>query len=182
MGRMIVDATTSLDGFWADARGRSVLPAEERGASGLPESFEQACGALVMSGACLDAGAHAGGIERAHDSRVPVFVVDERRPPRTRSEAAPAPVHFVESYPAAFRAARAAAGDKAVLVLGEARSLEAALGTGEADEILLRVVSRTVGAGAPLFTADIPVENYYVARMETTTVAVHMHLERRLDG
>jgi hypothetical protein len=69
-----------------------------------------------------------------------------------------------------------------VLVVGEAGALKAAMRTGEADEIWLRLMSRTLGGGSPLFDDDIPVENYFVSEMETTPDAVHMHLERRLNA
>ncbi|EJL25025.1 hypothetical protein PMI02_03345, partial [Novosphingobium sp. AP12] len=74
------------------------------------------------------------------------------------------------------------AGDRTVLVVGEAGALKAAMRTGKADEIWLRLMSRTLGGGAPLFEDDIPVENYFVSEMETTPEAVHMHLEKRLNA
>ncbi|MEE4453280.1 riboflavin biosynthesis protein RibD [Novosphingobium resinovorum] len=182
MGRLIVDAAASLDGFWADARGRSVLSAAELrgsgGSAGLSGRVEHACGAVVMSRRALELSDDAGWIAQAYPAEAPVFVVADAPlgvPPRGQ-------FHFLTTYGEAFAAARLAAGDKAVLVVGEAGAVKAALRSGEAPEIWLRVVSRTLGQGTPLFEEGSAVADYFVSELDTTADAVHMHLERRLDA
>lgn len=178
MGRLIVDAASSLDGFWADARGRSVVSAADLHGSGLSGRLDEVCGAVVMSRRSFELSADTGWIEEAYPAKTPVFVVTDA------PSAIPAQgvFHFMTNYTAAFAAAQEAAGDKAVLVVGEGGAMRAALGSSDADEIWLRVVSRTLGNGAPLFEDDIPVENYFVSELDTTADAVHMHLARRLDA
>lgn len=178
MGRLIVDAATSMDGFWADADGQSVLPLKNIRDARLSSPSPAGCGAVVMSQRSLESSAYVGRAVQAYAAHVPVFVVGDDMATAGHGKRR---IRFVETYPAAFAAARAEAGDKAVLVLGEAGALGAALQSGEADEIWLRVVSRTLGAGAPLFDDGAPVDGYFVSEMETTPDTVHLHLERRLD-
>lgn len=178
MGRLIVDAAASLDGYWADARGKSVFSAKDLSGSGLSGRMEDVCGAVVMSRRSFELSEDTDWIAEAYAAQTPVFVVTKEppaQPPR-------GPFQFIATYAGAFAAARAAAGDKAVLVVGEAGAIRAAMRTGEAHDIWLRVVSCTLGQGAPLFEEGIPVENYFVSEMETTPDAVHMHLEKRLGA
>lgn len=177
MGRLIIDAATSLDGFWADTCGRSVFAMGDLHGSGLSGLLEEDCGAVVMSRCSFELSEDTGWIAKAYAAQTPVFVVtDAPMRPACRG------FHFVKTYAAAFRAAQKVSGDKPVLVVGEASALKAAMDTGEADEIRLRVITRTLGEGAALFEDGIPVDDYFVSEMETTPDAVHMHLERKLDA
>jgi len=176
MGRMIIDAATSLDGFWADARGHSVFRAEDLQGSGLSGRLSDVCGAVVMSRRSFEIGEDTSWIGAAYAAHTPVFVV---------TDAVPAPIagfRFFDSYGAAFAGAKAAAGERAVLVVGEAGALRATMRAGEAHEIWLRLSARTLGEGAPLFEDDVAIGDYFVSEMETTSDAVHIHLERRCDG
>lgn len=174
MGRLIVDAATSLDGFWADARGRTLF------SSGNPVGADlSACGAVVMSARAFQLVSDAEWIAGADAAAVAVFVVADR-PARAQSEGRA--VRFTESYATAFKAARDVAGERAVLVMGESGAMRAALRDGKAEDVWLHVLSRTLGQGAPLFDDEVPVDNYFVSEMETTAEGVHMHLERRLDA
>ncbi|MYL98376.1 riboflavin biosynthesis protein RibD [Novosphingobium sp. FGD1] len=174
MGRMIIDAATSLDGFWADARGCSVFSARELAGAGLSGKLPGTCGAVVMSRRTFELSEDTAWIGEAYAAQTPVFVVTDARPANGKSG-----FHFVEGYAAAFAQARKAAGERAVLVVGEASALKAAMHDGEADEIWLRMTSRTLGDGAPLFDDGVPVENYFVSEIDSTAEAVHMHLEKR---
>jgi len=179
MGRLIVDAATSLDGFWADAFGRSVISVDDLHGSGFSGRLDGVCGAVVMGRRSYELSEDTEWIAHAY-AEVPIFVVTDGQP--VVAPASAARISLLQTYPAAFRAAREVAGDKAVLVVGEAGSMRAALRSGEADEIWLRMLSRTLGKGTPLFEDGIPVENYFVSELETTADGVHMHLERRLDA
>lgn len=177
MGRLIVDAASSLDGFWADAGGRSVVGIGDLHGSGLSGKLDSACGAVVMSRRSFEQSDDTGWIEDAYSGIAPVFVVTDA----PLAVPARGQFHFLPTYAEAFAAAQRAAGDSAVLVVGEAGAMRAALRSGEADEIWLRVMSRALGHGAALFEDGIPVDNYFVSALDTTADAVHMHLERRLD-
>lgn len=170
MSRMIIAAAVSLDGFWADSGGRTVLPVERF----RNDRITPRCGAVVMGEGAYRAGGVSALAGTGH-LRPPLFVVSEAPPPE-----APPGISFMPTFAAAFAAAREAAGAKAVLVLGEASTVTAALRSGEADEMWLQVVSRTLGQGAPLFDDQVRVDDYFVSEMEATSGAVHMHLERRL--
>lgn len=168
MSRIIIAAATSLDGFWADARGRSILPVES-----IPDRrLAGRCGAVVMGERAYRS---ADASVLADAEAPPLFVVAD--PPLADG---PADVLFLPTFAAAFSAARKAARGKAVLVLGETSTVTAALRSGEADEMWLQVVSRTLGQGAPLFEEPVGMDDYFVSEMETTPGAVRMHLERRL--
>lgn len=177
MSRLVIDAAASLDGFWADARGRSVLSPGDLHGSGLSGRLADACGAVVMSRRSFDISGDTGWIGEAYAAQTPVFVVGEEVPVQAMRG-----FRFLDTYSAAFAEAKAAAGERVVLVVGEAGALKAAMGTGEAHDIWLRLMARRLGDGAPLFEDGIPVENYFVSEMETTPDAVHMHLELRLDA
>ncbi|KMS50833.1 riboflavin biosynthesis protein RibD [Novosphingobium barchaimii LL02] len=181
MGRMIIDAATSLDGFWADARGRSVMRASDLHGSGLSGRLGDVCGAVVMSRRSFDLSGDPSWIGEAYAAQTPVFVVTDT-PIASVPANGPPGLRFLGSYADAFAAARQAADDRAVLVVGEASALKAAMRTGEADEIWLRMTARTLGRGSALFEDGIPVENYFVSEMETTSDAVHMHLEKRIGA
>ncbi|MFC6622395.1 dihydrofolate reductase family protein [Novosphingobium panipatense] len=178
MGRLIVDAASSLDGFWADAGGRNVLSTADLDGSGLSGRLEMACGAIVMSRRSYELPGDVGWMAEAYPPGTPVFVVSETAPAAPSGDN----FRFMPDYAAAFAAAQDAAGDRPVLVVGEAGAMGAALGSGQADAIWLRVLSRTLGRGAPLFEEGAPVQNYFVAELETTPEAVHMLLERRLQA
>lgn len=178
MGRLIVDAASSLDGFWADARGRSVFCTSDLHGSGLSGRLDEVCGAVVMSRRSFELSEDTAWIAEAYPGKTPVFVVTDA-PLAIPSHG---DFHFVPTYADAFAAAQDAAGDRAVLVVGEAGAVKAALRSGHADEIWLRMMSHTLGKGAVLFEDDIPVENYFVSELDTTADAVHMHLERKLDA
>lgn len=178
MGRLIVDAASSLDGYWADAGGKSVLRSEELQGAGLSGMLNSECGAVVMDRRALHSTGDKDWVTDAYPSGTPIFVVTDRPLEQPPSNC----VRFVSSYAQAFSAAQSAAGHRPVLVVGEGGAMEAALRSGDASDIWLRVVSRTLGRGHPLFDDGIPVENYFVSELDTTADAVHMHLERRQNA
>ena len=135
MGRMIIDAATSLDGFWADARGNSVLSAEEMHRSGMLPSLKDVCGAVVMSRRSFDMVRSPDWFAENYELQVPIFVVTELPPERQPRENARLTFHFVATFAEAFEQAERAAGDKAVLAVGEATTVQAALLSGAADEM-----------------------------------------------
>lgn len=174
MGRMIIDAAASLDGFWADAGGKRVFSEKDLQGSGLSGRLSGVCGAVVMSRRSFESSDDKGWIAEAYAGQTPIFVVtDDLANDANR-------IRFVSSYAEAFAQAAQVAGEAAVLVVGEAGALKAAMRTGDADEIWLRLMLRTLGGGASLFEDGIPVADYFVSEMETGPDAVHMHLEKRL--
>ncbi|WP_395331063.1 dihydrofolate reductase family protein [Novosphingobium sp. BL-8H] len=179
MGRMIVEAATSIDGYWTDADGVTIFPVDDARRAQMVARLADTCGAVVMSAKAFAAGGDPDWYADNYELQVPIFVVTDHAPVPAPRENARLHFHFHGDFASAFSAAQKVAGDKAVLVIGGARTVSAALSTGKADEIWLRVMSRALGRGAPLFDDDMPFEDYFVSEMENTPSAVHMRLERR---
>lgn len=179
MGRMIIDTATSLDGFWADARGNSVLSAEEMHRSGMLPSLKDVCGAVVMSRRSFDMVRSPDWFAENYELQVPIFVVTELPPERQPRENERLTFHFVATFAEAFEQAERAAGDKAVLAVGEATTVQAALLSGAADEMWLRIAPRATGGGTPLFSPGLPGKDFYVSALDATAGTVHMKLQRR---
>lgn len=178
MGRLIVDAASSLDGYWADVRGRNVFDASELQGAGLSGRVSGRYGAVVMSRRSFESSANSDWIAEAYPAETPIFVVSDQ----VLAFSGQRQVRVMRAYSEAFRAAQIAAGDGAVLVVGDAGAVEAAMGSGQGAEIWLRMVSRTLGKGTPLFEDGLPVDKYFVSEMDATGDAVHMHLERRVPA
>lgn len=176
---MIIDAATSQDGFCEDARGESVFPVEEMHLSEMPISLIDACGAVVMSRRSFERIEDPDWFADNCELQAPIFVVTEAPPARHPKENDRLEFHFVSSFPDAFQQAERAAGEKAVLAIGEASTVEAALLSGMADEMWLRIVARSTGGGTPLFGPGLPGKDFYVSALDTTPGTVIMKLQRR---
>ncbi|AIT79539.1 dihydrofolate reductase family protein [Novosphingobium pentaromativorans] len=182
MGRMIIDAATSMDGFCADARGQSIIPIEALNRADLRQPLVSACGAVVMSRRSFDTVTDPDWFADNYELQVPIFVVSDDSPPaRYPKENERLRFHFLDTFTEAFERAEQAAGEKAVLAIGEASTVQAALLSGMADEMWLRVIAKETGGGTPLFGPGKPGKEFFVSAVETTPGAVHMKLERRVE-
>lgn len=179
MGRMIIDAVTSLDGFCADVRGESVLPVGNMHQSGMVACLVEMCGAVVMSRRSFETVKDPDWFADNYELQAPIFVVTDQRPQRQPKENRRLRFHFVSSFAEAFELAEKAAGDKAVLAIGEASTVQAALLSGMADEMWLRIVAHSTGGGTPLFGPGLPGKDFFVSALETTPESVQMKLQRR---
>ncbi|HKT86626.1 MAG TPA: riboflavin biosynthesis protein RibD [Novosphingobium sp.] len=179
MGRMIIDAVTSLDGFCADARGESVFSVENMHQPGMIASLVDMCGAVVMSRHTFDMVEDPDWFADNYELQVPIFVVTAAPPRRSPKENDRLTFHFVASFPQAMELAQKAAGDKAVVAIGGPRMVQAALLSGLADEMWLRIVDRPTGGGTPLFGPGLPGKDFFVSALETTQDSVQMKLQRR---
>lgn len=182
MCRMIIDAATSLDGFCADARGEGVFPVEEMHRSGILAPKIDGCGAVVMSRRSFDMVEDADWFADNYELQAPIFVVTDAPPQRHPKENERLKFHFVATFAEASEQAGRAAGDKAVLVIGGASTVQAALLSGQADEMWLWIVDRATGGGTPLFSQGLPGKDFYVSEMETTRGTVLMKLQRRSEA
>lgn len=179
MGRMIIDAVTSLDGFCADARGKSVFPVENMHGSGMIASLVDMCGAVVMSRHTFDMVEDPDWFADNYELQVPIFVVTDAPLRRYPKENGLLSFHFVFGFAPAFELAQKAAGDKAVLAIGGPAMVRAALLSGKADEMWLRIVDCSTGGGTPLFGPGLPGKDFFVSALETTPDSVQMKLQRR---
>jgi dihydrofolate reductase len=153
-----------------------VDPASYRPAADVDaEVFDElmATGAVVTGRRTFE---HAGGWAGDHHDGVPVFVLTRSVPD------GPAPGHarYVTDVRSGVAQARAAAGDRDVMMHG-ASAAQACLAAGQLDEIELHVVPVLLGGGRRLFDGLPPgrVELELVRSLEGTGV---LHLRYRVVG
>lgn len=175
MAQLLYSAAMSADGFIAGAGGdmswlTRFMGTEDRAAAALPERV----GALLVGrrtyggddpnrGDAKKEGAFGGTWHG------PQFVVSRNPPAKS-----PPDVHFDDDLGRAVAAARAAAGDKYVCVLG-AEVARGCLELGELDEVLVYVEPILLGDGVRLFEhpggAEVELERIGV---EVESVATHL--------
>ncbi len=149
MARLLFSATMSLDGFIAGAGGDMSWLAEHLGANPEADGLVQEIGALLVGGRTFRGDDPNRGTERegAFNGTYsgPSVVL-------TRTPAEPVPgVTFTSDLMAAIAAAKHAAGDKYVNVLG-AQTAAACLAAGELDEVLCCIAPVMLGDGVRLFS------------------------------
>jgi dihydrofolate reductase len=154
MARVIVGMTMSLDGFVADESGTAsrLYPdlAALRGTAYMNEAIEQT-GAVVMGKRTFEMGdpdSYVGNYE----FQVPIFVVTHEPPHVTPKQDEHLTFTFVtDGVDAAIARATAAAGDKAVQVVGGVDVSRQLLHAGLADELHVDVMPVLLGSGLRLF-------------------------------
>jgi dihydrofolate reductase len=174
VSRTVLFMSMSLDGFIAgpndgpgnalgDGGGRlhdwiregaaselDTVPGSQRGANGEVMRELMATGAIVVGRATFDVADGYGG---DHHDGVRMFVLSRRGP---SAEAAGRPlVSYVDDVAAAMDRARAAAGEKDVLVHG-AETTRLALAAGVLDELQIHLVPVLLGGGRRLFEGLAP--------------------------
>ena len=135
----------------------SYRPADEAGATVFDEVL--ATGAVITGRRTF---AFAGGWAGDHHDGVPIFVLTRAAPP----EPPPGSARYVTDIASCVAEAKAAAGDRDVLLHGAATAQEC-LRAGLLDEMELSVIPALLGQGRRLF-ADLPL--------------VELDLVRALDG
>jgi len=120
-------------------------PSDEAGATVFDEVL--ATGAVITGRRTFD---FAGGWAGDHHDGVPIFVLTRAAPP----EPPPGPARYVTDIASCVAEAKAAAGDRDVLLHGAATAQEC-LRAGLLDEMQLSVVPVLLGRGRRLF-ADLP--------------------------
>ncbi len=161
MGRVLLDITMSLDGF-VTAPGADL--AHGLGIGGEPlhdwvtdpaeadrkvlEQLYAEAGAILMGRRTFDVIDGPHGWEPV-DGAPPVFVVTSRRPARVRLGDR---FHFeTDGITPALKSAQAAAGAKAVVVMGGGHLCRQYLYAGLVDEVRIHVAPIVLGDGTPLF-------------------------------
>ena len=166
MAKSVLYMSVSLDGFIAgpdDGPGNGLGKAGGRlhewlgdpvsawphfdppGASGQVFAELMATGAVVVDRKTFD---YAGGWGGNHHD-VPIFVPTRTTPPEPPSEW----VHYVPDAVTAIREAKAAAGDRDVMVHGAALA-QSLLHKGVLDEVQIHLVPVLLGEGRRLFGSD----------------------------
>lgn len=179
---VILDMTVSLDGFVAgpddefDRIHEWILGERTEEASLLHAELFDGAGAVVMGRRTFDLGDERnGGWLENPPFRVPVFVVSHGAPERARR--VESPFSFVDGATAAVERARAAAGERNVVVIGGADTARQCLAAGLLDELNLHLAHVFLGRGVRLFHPfdGGPVETERVALVETPGVT-HLRL------
>lgn len=171
MTKVVADITMSLDGFVTgpdpgpeQGLGRDgeplhawVFAGHEVDAAVLRESMEWS-GAVVMGRRTFDVidGPHGWndemGYGAGHAAAPPFFVVTHAPPANVRLDLS---FTFVtDGMAAAIEAARAAAGDRYVFVMGGGDVVRQCVDEGLADELRIHLSPIVLGAGTPLFAGS----------------------------
>jgi dihydrofolate reductase len=155
MARVIAGMTISLDGFVADASGSAgrLYPdlAALRGTAYLNDTIEET-GAVLMGKRSFEMGdpdSYVGNYEY----QVPIFVLTHHPPPVAPKQDERLTFTFVtDGVESAVAQGKAAAGDKAVTVIGGADVIRQLLRAGLVDELQVDIMPVLLGAGLRLFT------------------------------
>lgn len=157
MGKVIIGATLSLDGFMNDRNGdiSRLYPDLEalRKTEMLAEEI-QMTGAVVMGRRAFDM---ADGDLTDYEYQVPIFVLTHTAPEKhVRGQNDRLTVTFVSSgIERVIEQAKVAAGDKHVMVVGGANTAQQCLRAGLVDEIHVGIVPVLFGAGLRFFAPTV---------------------------
>ncbi|MFS0893704.1 dihydrofolate reductase family protein [Microbacterium sp. 179-I 3D3 NHS] len=177
MSRVFVHATVSLDGFMADEQGEIGWMED---CPSVPEDE------ALIAGVVADVGAVVGGANKTQTIEdgeipygglpdVPVFLMTHH--PRGPIEKNGVTYEFLDDIDAAVAAAKTAAGDRWVSLLGGSIARQC-LERGLVDEIRLHVVPIVLGRGISLFSGlSQPVE---LERVDTAAYDSAVHLRYRV--
>ncbi|MFW3172452.1 dihydrofolate reductase family protein [Geodermatophilus sp. CPCC 206100] len=171
MSTVIGDITMSVDGF-VTGPGADVEHGLGRDAEGLHawaldsadpvdreelRSLTAATGAVVMGRRTFDTVDAPGGWSEElgygadQDGRPPFFVVTSSRPDRVRLAGSHDFTFVLDGPAAALRAAREAAGDRDVYVMGGGMLVGGCLAAGLLDRLRIHLSPEVLGRGTPLF-------------------------------
>ena len=157
MGNVIIGATVSLDGFMNDRNGEvsRLYPDLEalRSTEMLQEEIRMT-GAVVMGRRAYDM---AEGDLTGYEYQVPIFVLTHHIPEQVvKGENERLTVTFVtDGIERAIGKAKAAAGDKHVMVVGGANTAQQCLRAGLVDEIHIGIVPVLLGEGLRFFEPGV---------------------------
>src|SRR5437763_16264651 len=153
MGNVIVGATMSLDGFMSDRNGEVSRLYPDLEALRKTEMLQEeirTTGAVVMGRRAYDM---AEGDLTDYEYQVPIFVLTHHVPEQgAKGENNQLTLTFVtDGIQSAIEQAKAAAGDKQVMVVGGAQTAQQCLRAGLVDEIHIGIVPVLFGEGLRFF-------------------------------
>jgi len=160
MSRVIAGLTVSLDGFFEDADGRFAAlysDFEQLMDSAYMKASQAETGAVLMGRRTFDLAGDPDSYAVDYEYQVPLFVLTHRAPEREPAHNENLYVRFVtDGLGSAVAQARAAAGDRAVTVVGGADVNRQLLVAGLADELRIDVMPLLLGGGRGLFDGVPP--------------------------
>lgn len=192
MGKVFADHSISLDGFGAGPNvgvdnpmgdgGEELHAWQFRGGRRrevLDHLFGGGTGAVVVGRYTYDLGEKHWGDEPPF--RLPVFVVTHR-PAATVTKRGGTTYTFVtDGIEAAVAQARAAAGDRDVVVLGGAAIIQQCIRAGVVDELQLHLVHILLGGGTSLF-GGLDLATFALERTRLIDEEGVTHLDFRVQG
>jgi dihydrofolate reductase len=110
------------------------------------------------------------GYGAQHATRPPFFVVTHEPPAKVRLDM---DFRFVSDLPTAIEQAKAAAGDKDVVVMGGGDVIRQCVDAGLVEELVLHISPVVLGAGTPLFV-DAVRRELVQRKAEPSRTAVHV--------
>jgi dihydrofolate reductase len=156
MAKVIAGMTISLDGYFEDASGdTSALYADfdTLRDSDYMQSLQAETGAVLMGRKMFEL-ADPDSYADSYEFQNPLFVVTSNPPEKQPKSNENLSFTFVtDGVESAINQARAAAGDKAVTVVGGVRLIEDLLRFGAVDELSIDVMPVLLGGGRRLFDA-----------------------------
>src|SRR2546423_8393875 len=157
MGKVIIGATMSLDGFMNDRNGdvsRLYPDLEALRRTEMLQEEIQTTGAVVMGRRAYDM---AEGDLTDYEYQVPIFVLTHDVPVKVaKGENDKLTVTFVtDGIESAIAKAKAAAGGKHVMVIGGANTAQQCLRAGLVDEIHIGIVPVLFGEGLRFFEPHV---------------------------
>ena len=168
MGKVILGMTMSLDGFVNDRQGSVEALyydfADLRDTEPLREAIQNT-GAVVMGRRAFAMAEDPDWYAGNYEFQTPIFVLTHEPPEKRPAEAPPLTFTFVTSGPeAAIQQARAAAGDRDVMIIGGASTVRQCIETGLVDELDIDVMPVVLCEGQRLFD-DVCVQPIKLERM-----------------
>ena len=153
MGNVIIGASISLDGFMNDRHGEVSRLYPDLEALRRTEMLQEeirTTGAVVMGRRAYDM---AEGDLTDYEYQVPIFVLTHAVPEQVvKGENDHLTVTFVmDGIESAIEKAKAAAGDKQVMVIGGAKTAQQCLRAGLVDEIHIGIIPVLFGEGLRFF-------------------------------
>jgi dihydrofolate reductase len=153
LGKIIAGMTMSLDGFVADAEGNAgrLYPdfAELQGSPFMEEMIAET-GSVLMGRRMFDMATPDSWAE--YEFQAPIFVLTHHPPEAPPKQNARLSFTFVtDGVASAAAQAKAAAGDKAVQVVGGPGVIQELLRHGLVDELHIDIMPLLLGAGLRLF-------------------------------
>jgi dihydrofolate reductase len=154
MGKVILDMAMSLDGFIAgpnneDGGLHNYFFSPAGATAGVIEEGFKTTGAIIMGKRSYNLGAEQEGFED-NPYQVPTFILTHTVPERV-AKGAESFIFVTEGIESTVKQAKAAAGDKNVVVGGGANIAQQFLKAGVIEEIQIHFIPVLLGAGIRLF-------------------------------
>ncbi|MBB3083268.1 dihydrofolate reductase family protein [Geodermatophilus sabuli] len=152
---LIAGLTLSLDGYFEDANGSAAAlytDLDDLRDSAYMKAMQAETGAVLMGRRTFDMGGDPDFYADGYEFQVPLFVLTHRAPDRVPKRNDRLYFTFVtDGLESAVAQATAAAGDRAVTVVGGAELNRQLLAAGLVDELRVDVMPVLLGGGRRLF-------------------------------